>query len=379
MTKTSSMLVITGEMSGDIHTARILKRMKERMPDLDVYGIGGPLCREQGMETFYDVEDMSVVGFVEVLKRYRFFRQVMDDMIDLAEKRKPDLVLLVDYPGFNLRYAKHLQKLRIKVVYYICPQVWAWNRKRIHTIANLCTRLITIFPFEPALFEGTGLKPDFVGHPLVDESEAALKEPLKELPWSGPLRIACLPGSRSQEIERNLPVILNAATKLGKIRQEASFIIASPSKRITNLIEHTVRMTNRVPERLEVVTGQTRQVLRQAKAAWVASGTATLDAAMMNCPMTVVYRTSFLTYSLAMMLIKIDHIGMVNIVAGREICKELIQKDATPQNLVSAITPLLEDSKARKQMLNDLAEVREKLGSGGDDVKIADIICEEIE
>ncbi len=368
-----SVLVIAGEVSGDMHAAALVRAVRARNPDIRFFGIGGDELRAAGMEILHDVREMAVMGLAEVLKRYGFFRRVFREMVSVAAERRPDAVLLIDYPGFNLRFAREASRLGLKVVYYVCPQVWAWHRSRIAQMARDVDRLIVIFPFEPAVFSGTGLRVDFVGHPLVEATSAALLEPLSPLPWRGEPRVALLPGSRLQEVERILPVMAQAAAILEKA-VGAAFLVASPSEAIAAAVR---RVAPAIP-RCEIVVGQTRQVLRQAKAAMVASGTATVETAMMNCPMIVVYRTSAITYTLGRMLVKVPNIGMVNIIAGRTICPEFIQGAATPRALADAITPLLSDTPPRSDMLQGLAQVRQALGTGGAAEKAAEILLQEV-
>jgi lipid-A-disaccharide synthase len=235
-----------------------------------------------------------------------------------------------------------------------------------------------IFPFEPAVFKNTALKVDFVGHPLVEVAEKALSEPLKNLPWKGGTRIALLPGSRHQEIERILPPMISAAALLEKKARGACFIIASPSDEIAAKVRGILSTH---PDKLmccEIVVGETRQVLRQARAAMVASGTATIETALMGCPMVVVYKTSPITYFFGRMLVKVPHIGMVNVVAGRQLCPELIQHAATPEALASAMIPLIEDTAERGAMMVGLEQVRQLLGQGGAAERAGEILLEEL-
>jgi len=374
----TSMLVVAGDVSGDMHAATLLKEVRAARPDLQVFGIGGEQLRAAGTEILYDAREMSVFGLPEVLKRYRFFKRVFEDMVEQARVRRPDVVLLVDYGGFNIRFAQRMHELGLKVIYFICPQVWASRRSRIAKIAAAVDRLMVIFPFEVPLFEGLGPRVDFVGHPLVDEAARALSEPEKALPWAGEPRIALLPGSRTQELKLILPVMLEAAARLEAQVPGASYVIATPSSTVTAIVQDMLRTATRLPTRLEVVEGETRQVLRQARAAWVASGTATIEAALMRCPMAVVYRTSWLLYRLGRWLIRVSHIGMVNVLAGREICPELIQGQATPEALAHALQPLLGETDERKAMLNDLARVVDTLGEGGAIHRAAAIVQEEL-
>ncbi|MFH0907229.1 MAG: lipid-A-disaccharide synthase [bacterium] len=373
----NSILVIAGEISGDMHAAKVVRAVQRGNPGVTFFGIGGDGLRAAGVEILYDVKDMAVLGLYEVLKRYFFFKRVFDDLVRVAAERKPDAVLLVDYPGFNLRFAEAMHARGIKVIYYVCPQVWAWHRSRIPKMAKTIDRLMVIFPFEIDVFKGTGLKVDFVGHPLVEETAKALAEPLQPLPWQGEPRVALLPGSRRQEIERILPPMWGAAALLQRKTPGASFILAAASEDIAALCRDVISNFKSRISNLDIVTGATRQILRQAKAAMVASGTATVETALMGCPMIVVYKTAAPTYFFGRMLVQVPHLGMVNLIAGREVCSEFIQGAATPEALARAMEPLLAESDMRKKMVADLAEVRSTLGSGGAAENVASIVLAE--
>lgn len=373
-----SVLLIAGEVSGDMHAAGLVRAVKKKNPDVQFFGIGGDELRAAGMEIVVDAREMAVMGLAEVIRHYGFFKTVFAEMIELVRVRKPDAVVLVDYPGFNLRFAEKAHEMGIKVVYYVCPQVWAWHRSRIRKMAQIVDRLIVIFPFEVDVFKGTGLRVDFVGHPLVEVAEKALAEPLKNLPWKGETRIAILPGSRNQEIDRILPPMISAATLLEKKMRGACFIIASPSEEIAARVRSILSVH---PDKLmycEIVVGETRQVLRQARAAMVASGTATIETALMGCPMIVVYKTSPITYFFGRLLVKVPNIGMVNVVAGRPLCPELIQHAATPEALASAMIPLIEDTPERGAMMVGLEDVRQLLGQGGAAERAGEILLQEV-
>ena len=248
-------MIVAGEVSGDMHAARLVEVLSSRMPGLRAFGIGGEQMRAAGVETVHDISDMAVMGFSEVMRRFAFFRRVFYETVRLARDRKPDAVILVDYPGFNLRFAAKAHALGLKVIYYICPQVWAWNRGRIPRMARVVDRLIAIFPFEARYFEGTGLRVDFVGHPLVDEAALAWKEPEIPLPWTGSPRIAILPGSRPHEVERILPIMWEAAGLMQKQRSEASFLVAAPSDEIEAVTRRAMETVATGPARWDVVAG----------------------------------------------------------------------------------------------------------------------------
>jgi len=372
-------LVIAGEISGDMHAARVIAAVKRRWPEAQFFGIGGDQMRAVGVELRYEVKDMAVMGVTEVVKRFGFFRRVFKEMTAELVRQRPDAVLLVDYPGFNLRFAERVHRLGIRTIYYICPQVWAWRRGRIARMAATLDRLIVIFPFEPVVFGGTGLKVDFVGHPLVDEAERVLAEPLAKLPWKGEPRVALLPGSREHEIRRILPLMWSAAACLEREYPNCSFIIAAASPDAEAAIMRALRGLRKGPARWAVVSGQTRQVLRQARAAMVASGTATVEAALMLCPMIIVYKVASLTYLLGRMLVKVNHIGMVNIVAGQRVCPEFVQGAAKPEVVARALAPLLVEGPERASMLAELRQVKTRLGPSGGAERAAGIVVEELQ
>jgi lipid-A-disaccharide synthase len=303
----------------------------------------------------------------------------------------------VDYPGFNLRLAAKTRAAGLKTIYFICPQVWAWNRRRIPRMASIVDLLLAIFPFEKQVFANTPLRVEFVGHPLVDEIKSSLEEPLRALPWpTRPLpagkgsavstpresppqtRIALLPGSRVQEIRRILPCLCEAAALVEHRIPDASFLIPTPSPESEQLVRDILARLTLKPSRLAVVTGLTRQVLRQARAALVTSGTATLESALLMCPTIVVYRTSPLTFWLGKRLVRVAHIGIVNVIADKRICPEFIQDAATPSNLAAALIPLLDDSPERIGMLRGFEEVKALLGQGGAAAHAATIIAAEL-
>jgi lipid-A-disaccharide synthase len=370
-----SILVVAGEVSGDLHAAKAVAAIKARSPETVFWGIGGDLLKAEGVELLQHTDRMGVMGIVEVLKQYRFFKGVMKQVLAEVDRRKPDAALLVDYPGFNLRLAAELKKRGVKVFYYISPKVWAWNKKRIPKMAQVIDRLMVIFPFEVELFKETGLKVDFVGNPLVEQIDEFLETEPLELPWQSGRRIALLPGSRKQEIQRILPTILSAAKKLEEQFPDVSFMIASPNARIENLVNEQIALCQDTPLRLNVVRGNARELMRQAEAAIVTSGTATLETALIGTPHILVYKTSALTYWLGKKLVKISHIGLVNIIAKRTVCPELIQQDASPEAMAAQTAKLMANTPERKAMLAGYAEVRQLLGAKKAAQNVADILC----
>ncbi len=361
------LMIVAGEVSGDQHAARLVRDLRSVRGDVDVFGIGGEALRREGVRTIVDAREMAVLGFFEVLARYPFFRRVFNQMTALLSAEKPDALLLVDYPGFNLRLATKAHELGIPVLYYISPQVWAWHKSRIPKMAQILDLLMVIFPFEVDVFKGTGLKTVFVGHPLVESVKRTLANPSPELPWpDGQKRVALLPGSRRQEIQRILPVMLDAAREMRRRDPAVCFLIPAASAEMAELIEaQRAALPDEERRTIGVVTGQMREVARQARAAMVCSGTATMETALLRCPMIVVYRTATLTYWLGRHLIQVKWLGMVNLVANRTLCSEFIQGDATPGAMVDALEPLVADTPVRQAQLAGMEDVARALEGEG--------------
>lgn len=356
-------MIVAGEVSGDQHAARLVRDLRAVRGDVEVFGIGGEALRREGVRTIVDARDMAVLGFFEVLSRLFFFRRVFKQMMAVFAREKPDALLLVDYPGFNLRLAAQASARGIPVLYYVSPQVWAWHKSRIPKMAKIIDLLMVIFPFEVDVFKDTGLKTVFVGHPLAESVRRTLARPSPELPWPpGARRIGLLPGSRRQEIERILPVMLAAAQELRRRDPSTAFLVPAASAEIRDLI--TRQLAALAPEdraAVAVVEGQMRDVARQARAAMVCSGTATVETALMKCPMIVVYRMATPTYWFGRLIIRVPWLGMVNLIANRTLCPEFIQGAAQPAAMAAAIEALAVDSPERQAQLTGLDEVARAL------------------
>jgi lipid-A-disaccharide synthase len=360
-------MIVAGEVSGDQHAARLVRDLRAVRSDVEFVGIGGEALRREGVRTVVDARDMAVVGFFEVILRLSFFRGVFKRMVAMLAEDRPDALLLVDYPGFNLRLAAKAHAMGIPVLYYVSPQVWAWHKSRIPKMAKILDLLMVIFPFEVDVFKGTGLKTVFVGHPLVESVQRTLAKSSPDLPWPvGRTRVGLLPGSRRQEIERILPAMLAAACELRRRDPAAVFLIPAASGEIRELIDAQVA-ARPAEERIAigVVDGQMREVARQARAAMVCSGTATVETALMNCPMIVVYRMAAPTYWFGRCVIQVPWLGMVNLIAKRELCPEFIQGAAQPAAMADAIEALAGDTPARKAQLEGLDEVVRALHGEG--------------
>lgn len=361
-------MLCAGEVSGDMYGAALMAGLRKRFPDreLDVRGMGGDAMRAAGAELLYHTDALGAMGIVEVLGKLRFFRKVMRDMAALAESWRPDMLVTIDYYSFNVALAERVHALGIRTVQYISPKIWVWRRNRIYRMAKAFDRVLCIFPFEPALYEPAGLAAEYVGHPLVEQAEATRAETPPELPWGDGTRIAILPGSRSGEILSILPTFLDAARRVEQTRREpCTFLLPAPTKRMRAVVEEVLAREKR-PSSLTVVDGQARHVMAQAQAALIASGTATLEACLMDCPAVLAYRVSVFTEILARLIVRggLRFAGLVNIILDRPAMTELLQRRFTVHSAAAALLPYLRDTPKRRRMLADYAACRERLGSG---------------
>jgi len=377
MNDTLKILICAGEVSGDIHAAALMRALRTAAGRPLVFrGFGGDAMRNEGAELLYHTDRIAIIGITPVLLNLPFLLGMMRRMKREILAWKPDLVLTVDYPGMNLRLARFAHDRGIRTVHYICPQVWAWHRGRIPKLARMLDQLLCILPFEPALFKQTPLDVRFTGHPLVDRVAETRAEPPAALPWDGAYRIALLPGSRAGEITRILPRLLAAAVLLDKrLDGDCSFIIPAPTPAMRALGEAVAARARVRPARLTFVDGQARHVMLQAHAAAVASGTATLEACLMRCPTVLVYTASRVTYWVARWLVKgVKHLGLANIIAGREVMPELLQDAFTPQRLADQLQRYLADTGERARALTALDETIALLGAGDASARAADAI-----
>ena len=374
-------MLLAGEASGDAHGAEVARELRRTWPSCELVGMGGPEMASAGVTLSAELDDLAVMGFVEVIRHLGFFRRLFRTLEAKLESGTIDLVVAVDYPGFNLRFATRAHELGVPVLFYIAPQVWAWREGRAAKLARVADRVAVILPFEVPLLQSYGANVHFVGHPLVEPAEPApwihLHGP--EVDPSRPV-VALLPGSRRQEIKRHLAVMVEAAARIRTERPDAQVCLAwaetlaSPSG---PALSHTPAGT--WPEWMTVVQGS-RSLLAVADAGLVKSGTSTLESALAGMPFVCMYRTHPLTWLLAQRLVQVDHVALANLVADERVVPELLQDEATPERLASALLPLLDaDSPVRAAQLDGFARVRERLGTPGAAGRVAVLAAEILE
>jgi lipid-A-disaccharide synthase len=358
------LLISCGEPSGDLYAAELVRHLRARLPGLDAFGLGGDRLQAQETRLLGHVRDLAVVGIVEVVSHLGRLRRIFRDVLAEVDRDPPDVAVLIDYPDFNMRLARELKRRKIKVAYYVSPQVWAWRGGRIRTLRETVARMVVIFPFEEDLYRRADVPVTFVGHPLVDLARPA-PDRTAFLTAHGldPARavIALLPGSRRKEVALNLPPLVGAVDRLRAAAPERQFLLAVAPSLDPGLVKGIV-----ADRPVALATGQTHAVLGACDVAIVASGTATVEAALLDAPMVVVYRLSPLTYLLGRRLVKVPHFAMVNLIAGRRVVPELIQHEFTPARVAAEVEALLDSgSPAVREMREGLAEVRSRLGGPG--------------
>ncbi|HON59446.1 MAG TPA: lipid-A-disaccharide synthase [Smithella sp.] len=360
-----TIMIIAGEASGDMHGANLVWEMLQMNPSLSFYGIGGKRLREAGVELFADVAQMAVVGVSEVFAKLGDILKTMRMMKKSLDTRRPDLVILIDYPDFNLPLARAAHQKGIRVFYYISPQVWAWRKGRIAQIKKNVDKMAVILPFEVDTYRENGFDVHYVGHPLLDmiKDHYAQEETKKQIGIDARRpTIALMPGSRLAEVKTLLPELMKAAAVLKSQIADIQFVLPLAE----TLDEKTVReylLPSHLP--VKVVSGNTYEVIASADLALVASGTATLETALLNVPMVIVYKVSLLSYLIGRTFIHVKNIGLVNIVAGKTIVPELIQADANGQRIAQEALSILTNREKYHQMKQDLAAVRARLGEPG--------------
>ena len=368
----TQILISAGEASGDMYAARLATALRARA-DVQLFGMGGPRMRDAGVEIVADCAEVSLVGIVEIAKKYPALKRVWKRLLGEAERRKPRFAVLTDFPGFHLRLARALKRQNVQNIYFVCPQFWAWRPWRANLVRRRFIRGLCIFPFEEEWYRSRGVKADFIGHPLVGNVSA--KRTRAEfagacvLDASKPI-VALLPGSRSGEIAHHMPTLVQACHLIQKARNVQFVLALAPGMKQSEITQY---LTPDVPMR--VVEDATYDALGAANLSIVSSGTATVEAALMDAPMIVVYRVAPLTAAIARWLVRTPMFAMVNLIAGKRVVPELVQKDFTPDRLAGEAIRLLDSQEARAEMRRGLAEIREKLGPPGAIERAADLIA----
>jgi lipid-A-disaccharide synthase len=368
-----SVMIIAGEASGDLHGAGVVRELKKANPSIDIFGVGGDRMQQEGMRLIYNVNELGFMGFVEVIKHLPVIRSMKNTLETVLRHKKPDVVLLIDYPGFNLRFAEIAKRSGAKVVYYISPQVWAWHRSRVKKMRGVVDTMLVLFPFEVELYRKEGIDVEFVGHPLLEvlKSELDRNAFRKKYGLVADKKIlALLPGSRMQEIEKIFPEMLSAARTIAG--QEGMEIVLA----VAPTLQEEYFRTFYDLSGIRIVKNAAYDVMQNADFAMVTSGTATLETGLFGTPMVVVYKTSWATYLIGRMLVRLKNIGLVNIVAGKSIVPEFIQRRAAAPILAREVLALLHDDEALATMKKELSAVRGKLGEIGASARVAQRILQ---
>ncbi|MCM8533091.1 MAG: lipid-A-disaccharide synthase [Lentisphaeraceae bacterium] len=365
--------IIAGESSGDLYGARISRELKKLNPEVEISGMGGQEMLKEGLDLMVDSTELGVVGIVEVIKQYPTFKKIFNNLVKEADKQRPDAVVLIDYPGFNLRYAEKLYELNIPVVYYVSPQVWAWNKKRIPKIAKIVTKMMVIFPFETDTYNGTDLDVEFVGHPLAEILNETPEEDREEN------TVLLLPGSRLSEINRLLKPMIETADKIRLTKPSLKFVIPTPRKKIYDHIKSLIPKYTENPGNFSIECGNTTEWMRKAVAGLAASGTVTVQAAILGLPLVSIYRLNPISYIIAKNLVKIPFFTMPNVIADKVVYEEFLQGDVKAEILAPALEKILPEGRSHHTVIANMAEVVEKLGGKKGTIKRAsEVIIETV-
>jgi lipid-A-disaccharide synthase len=367
--------IIAGETSGDLHGASLMAAMRQRDPDIEFRGIGGTRMIAEGLNAFRRVRDMNFMGFAEVVRHLPFIRRTFRDAESILDDWSPDLAILIDYPGFNLRLAPKLKRREIPVMYYISPQLWAWHSSRVNIIRQNVDRMVVLFSFEQEFYHQHGIAADCVGHPLIDIVQPSLdRASFRERVGAedGVPVVGLLPGSRQQEIDRILPAMTGAVGRIRESLGEVIPVLGCAPDLDAEVYEPYLRDMPGIVS----LRGMTYDVMAHADALVVTSGTATVEAGILGTPMVIVYRTSPLTWHIGRWMVKVPHVGMINIVANGRIVPELLQGAVTPERIAGHIAEYLRDPTVHARVSNDLVKARAALGEPGAADRAAGIALE---
>ena len=359
------MVIVAGEASADLHGSHLVKAMKSLDPNVVFWGIGGERMEKAGVRILIPSSDMAVVGLTEVLFHLRIIAKARGKLKSVLKNNHPDLLILIDYPDFNIHIAGIAKRFHVPVLYYISPQVWAWRRGRVKKISRRIDRMAVILPFEKEFYRNSGLNVDFVGHPLLDANPAKVdkKKVREKLGFDqGYPVVGLLPGSRKEEIMNLLPVMMDAAKIMGRRYNSIRFFLQLAPNIKREFVQAFIKDT---PVEIKIFQGDIYEVLSISDMVLVASGTATLETAIMEVPMIIAYKVSPISYWTARRVVKVPHIGLVNLVAGEEAVPELIQDEVIPERLAHEALTILESDRVRENMIKKLRGVKKSLGKGG--------------
>ncbi len=371
---TKKILIVSGEPSGDLHASNLVKDLKRLDKNIEFFGMGGSLSKKAGVEIVYDITDLALIGVVEVLKNIFTVGNAYKKILKKIDTARPDLAILVDYPGFNLRLARELKKRSIPVVYYISPQVWAWGRDRVKIIKKYVKKILVFFKFEEELYKTCDINAEFVGHPLLDsvkvtapKEEVIIKYSLTDAEDI----VALLPGSRESEVKTLLPIMMGAAKILSQKLQRLKFVIVKYPDLPISLYENALKETH---FDVRLANGDAHNVLNASDIAIVASGTTTLESAIIGTPLIITYKVNIITYLLYKIVSRIRFIGLVNIIAGFEIAPEFLQYNARPEKIAQAAYDILSNGKILSDIRSGLKKVTSSLGSPGASLRAANAV-----
>ncbi len=361
----NKILIVTGEASGDLHGGLLTQELKKLDPDLEIYAVGSQKMEASGAKIIFESTQLAIFGFTEIFSRLGLIRKAFDEIKKFIYKEKPSLVVLIDYPGFNIRLAKFINEQRVPAIYYISAQIWAWNKGRIKVLKKLITKMIVVFPFEEDIYKNAGVNVEFVGHPLLDlvKSKLSKEETMKKFGFdANNTIIGLLPGSRSDEINKLLPVMADVCRKIKNNIPESRFFICWANNLDIKILEDKLK---KMDFPISIISGWNYELISISTLVMVASGTATLETAILETPMVIVGKVSFITGILAKILIKIPYIGLPNVLAQKMIVPELLQENAKTKKIFPVVSEMLKDENMRKEMKRNLVEIRGKLGAPG--------------
>ncbi|MCP4747071.1 MAG: lipid-A-disaccharide synthase [Desulfobacteraceae bacterium] len=364
--------IVAGEASGDLHGSHVVRLLKQRHPQIRIMGVGGRAMKSAGAQIVIESDQLAVVGITEVFSKLPVLIKSIKYLKQQLTRFQPNLLILIDFPDFNLHLAAHAKKHNIPVLYYISPQIWAWRSGRIKKIKKRVDHMAVILPFEKAFYEKHNIPVSYVGHPLMDgiDPKHSTEKPVSV---DAKQYIGILPGSRDREVYQLLPLMLDAAGILEKKLDNLNFLVSCAPSMNPQAIEGILQ--NKHLRKAEVTTEPVDQLFKKCRLVFAASGTVTLQAAIHGTPMIITYIVSPLSFRIAQLLVNVEHIGLVNLIAGKRIVPELIQEDVTSENIAHAARNLLTDDQLYRQMCSNLNQVKAMMGKGGASLRVADIAC----